>query len=119
MNNIINKCILSYADIQTIRLIMKCLAEKDVKGLAALPMVKESDDRYFWPSLNGCGIEFDEPPDDFFILWYMQFGQQKNILSLEGPMWEKNVGASNWYLYLEKYIEADPPYIFIKGYGST
>jgi hypothetical protein len=119
MNLEVDKCILSLGDIITIRLIMKYIAEKDSKKLAALPNVKLVQDNHFWSSLDDCGTEFEEPPKNFFVLWHMQFGEEKQILSLEGPMWSRNQGDSDWYLYLEKYIDAEPPYIYIKGYGST
>lgn len=113
------KCIFSFGDIETIRLIMKCMAEKDIKGLATVPGVKRTEDEYFWPCLDECGTEFEEPPPDFFDLWHMQFIKDKSTLGLEGPMWGKDQGPTDWYLYLEKHVDANPPYIYIKGYGST
>jgi hypothetical protein len=114
-----DRCIISFRDIGTTRLIMKCIAEKDANQLAALSGVKLTKDEHFWPSLEGCGVAFEEPPSDFFVLWHMQFDEQKNILSLEGPMWVKDEGPSNWYLYLEKYVNHNPPFIYIKAYGNT
>jgi hypothetical protein len=108
--------ILTYADIETVKFIVKCIVRR---GREALHNSENVTFRFFpedefWQEVGKFPVHFVDPPDDFFSLWTMQFAQEKKILGIEGPLWTAEQGASDVWLVLEKYTDSTPARFDIK-----
>jgi hypothetical protein len=106
--------ILTFEDIDKIRLIVKYMGDRDRAGLRNLEGVEYPSDEWFWTTLDTYPVTIIEPPIDYFSSWNIIFAE--DTLILEGPMWSIEEGQSELRLFIEKYLDRTPHVIRIKDY---
>lgn len=108
--------IFSGQDISVIRKILTHLANFDKTSLQLMGNVEVPNNPCFWLGLQNFPATFILPPTDFISTWQLQFVYDKSVLLMSGPLWTKEEGESDLWLFTEKYSLGNRPTIKIIDY---
>jgi hypothetical protein len=107
--------ILSDKDIQKVHSILAAVAKKDRRKIHVMKDVRYLDEESFWQSIVDLPVTLVKPPKRFFGNWNFGYSPEKKILSMEGPVWTKEQGCSDAYLYIDRRVTAKKLVYVIKA----
>lgn len=115
-SNSANDAIITRQDIEAIRTVLTHMANHDPLALSKVENVEIPSHPAFWTSLENLPVQLVPPPSDFIDTWSISLFLSKNCVWFTGPMWSKEEGQSEMYLYLSKDLSTIPPKLVVEDY---